>query len=112
MKSIYRFFRRAALAVVVGHASLPIALLLADSVLGIASSLVVPVFFVAVVFTIIARTSGHRIWWFAFACVTAVWLLFLSQLMEIGVHHTALYLQRLTALRIYPGGDFQRSCSV
>lgn len=96
MKSIYRVFRHAALAVVVGLASLLIALLSADSVFGIASSLVVPVFFVAVVFTIIARTSGLRIWWFAFACVTAVWLLFLSQLLETGVHHTALYLQRLT----------------
>lgn len=96
MKSIYRVFRRAALAVVVGLASLPIALLSANSVLGIASSLVVPVFFVATVFTIIARTSGHRIWWFAFACGTAACLLFLSQLLETGVHHTALYLQRLS----------------
>ncbi len=96
MKSIYRVFRHATLAVVVGLASLPIALLSADSVFGIASSLVVPVLFVAVVFTIIARTSGRRIWWFAFACGTAAWLLFLSQLLETGVHHTDFYLQRLT----------------
>lgn len=96
MKSIYRIVGKSALAIVVGLTSLPIALLSANSFSGLSSSLIVPVFFVAVMFAIIARKNGHRIWWFAFAFGIAAWLLFLSQLWETTVHYTALYLQRLS----------------
>lgn len=77
-------------------ASLPLACIFADSLFGMTSALVVPVFVVAVLFTVISREPAHRIWWFAFACSTMIWLLVLSPLMESGIHGAALWLQRLS----------------
>jgi hypothetical protein len=95
MKSTYRFFVNGLIALVVASVSIPVALVSADSAFGMASTLVVPAFFVALVFTIIARDAYRRIFWFAFTCSAAIWLLLLSRLLESAVLGTAIYLQEL-----------------
>jgi hypothetical protein len=96
MKSPYRFLVNGLLALFVASLSMPVALRSADSAFGMASALVVPVFFVGLVFTVAARAPARRLWWFVFTASTAIWMLFLSPLLESGVHGTAIYLQSLT----------------
>ncbi|HEY3394857.1 MAG TPA: hypothetical protein VGK58_19285 [Lacipirellulaceae bacterium] len=96
MKSSYRFFVNGLIALFVASVSIPVALRSADSAFGMASMLVVPTFFVALVFTITARDAYRRIFWFVFTCSAAIWMLFLSQILESAVLATAIYLQDLT----------------
>ncbi len=95
MKSYYRFLGNGLLALLAAVASLPLALVFANSMFGIASALVLPILAVSLLFTTISRERMPRIWWFSFACSTAVWLLVLSPILESMVNGIALGLQRL-----------------
>ncbi len=86
---------RGLVAFLAAVAALPLALILADSTFGMASVLVAPVLAASLVCTATAR-EPHRVWWFAFACSTAVWLLVLSPALELVVNGIAVSLQRLT----------------
>jgi hypothetical protein len=90
----YRFVR-GLIAILAAVASLPLAFILADSPFGLASALVAPLLAVSLVCTVTADEQ-HRIWWFAFACSAAVWLLVLSPGLESAVNGIAVGLQRLT----------------
>jgi hypothetical protein len=96
MKPRYRILIVTLFAVIVAIASLPVAFVAADSVFGMASTLVVPLLFVAIALTLTARDLTRRLWWFVFSCSTAIWMVLLSWLLERAVHTTALYLQDLT----------------
>lgn len=86
---------RVLLACLAAVASLLLALALADSVFGMASVLVAPVLAASLILTVTAREQD-RLWWFAFACSAAVWLLVLSPALEWGVNGIAVSLQRMT----------------
>ena len=86
VKSHHRLLGKFLLAFFVGVASLPLAFVFADSIFGMASALVVPVFVVSLLFTVISHEPVHRMWWFAFACSTAIWLIVLSPIIESGIH--------------------------
>lgn len=96
MKPPFRVFANFLFASSVAIGAIPVAVLSADSALGLASMIVVPTFFIAITFTLISRKPDRRLWWFAFSCSTAAWMLFLSQLFESAVNGMALYLQDLS----------------
>jgi hypothetical protein len=75
--------------------SLPLAIVSADLPFGLGSCCVVPLVAFALAMTVTSVQPIHRLWWFAFLCVSACWFL-IASFLEHLIMETAVALQELT----------------
>lgn len=86
---------RILLAITAASVASPLALVAADSFVGLGSLLLVPTLAVAVTFTLSVRDRLRRAWWFGFAVTVGICLP-LCPRAEQMLHGLAVYLQRLS----------------